>query len=122
MSKKKKIKRPAAAPADTPAKAAVATAPAAPKAKAPTSSRKSEYSAYLTKFRTDLLEMDDKTWFRWAAGVAALGTFLRLWDLLIRPVHHDEGVNGWFLTNLIRDNMPMYWTVGFGGAWTSIVT
>jgi len=115
MSKKKKIKRPAAAPAATPAKAAVATAPAAPKAKAPTSSRKSEYAAYLTKFRTDLLEMDDKTWFRWAAGVAALGTFLRLWDLLIRPVHHDEGVNGWFLTNLIRDNMYKYDPANYHG-------
>src|SRR6476620_3745489 len=115
MSKKKKIKRPVAAPAGAPAKAAVATAPAAPRAKAPTSSRKSEYAAYLTKFRTDLLEMDDKTWFRWAAAVAALGTFLRLWDILIRPVHHDEGVNGWFLTNLIRDNMYKYDPANYRG-------
>lgn len=36
----------------------------------------------------------------WAAFAAALA--LRLADLGVRPLHHDEGVNAWFLLDLLR--------------------
>jgi predicted membrane-bound mannosyltransferase len=52
--------------------------------------------------------MDDRTWFRAAAWITALAAFLRYFMLLLRPVHHDEGVNGWMLTNLLRDNVYKY--------------
>ena len=110
--KKVKQKRPAAAPAAKPAAtpAATATAPRAAAARTGT-----DLKAYFTGLRTDLLEMSDRTWFRWAAGISALGAFLRLFDILNRPVHHDEGVNGWFLTNLIRDNMYKYDPANYHG-------
>lgn len=52
--------------------------------------------------------MDDRTFFRSAAAITLLATFLRYFMLLLRPVHHDEGVNGWMLTNLLRDNKYQY--------------
>ncbi len=52
--------------------------------------------------------MDDQTWFRSAIGITVFGAFLRYFMLLLRPVHHDEGVNGWMLTNLLRDNKYQY--------------
>ena len=52
--------------------------------------------------------MDDRTWFRSAAWITAFAAFLRYFMLLLRPVHHDEGVNGWMLTNLLRDNRYQY--------------
>src|SRR4051812_45583284 len=53
-------------------------------------------------------EMSDQTFFRSAVGITVLATFLRYFMLLLRPVHHDEGVNGWMLTNLLRDNKYQY--------------
>jgi len=55
-----------------------------------------------------LRNMDDKTWFRSAVAITAFAAFLRYFLLMIRPIHHDEGVNGWMLTNLIRDNKYQY--------------
>ena len=34
--------------------------------------------------------------------VAALAIFLRFYDLPLKPLHHDEGVNAFFLTKLVR--------------------
>ena len=52
--------------------------------------------------------MDDQTWFRSAVAITIFAAFLRYFMLLLRPVHHDEGVNGWMLTNLLRDNKYQY--------------
>ncbi len=52
--------------------------------------------------------MDEKTWFRSAVAITIFAAFLRYFMLLLRPVHHDEGVNGWMLTNLLRDNKYQY--------------
>ena len=37
-----------------------------------------------------------------------LGLFLRFYDLELKPLHHDEGVNSWFLLNLKKD-FPAGW-------------
>ena len=37
-----------------------------------------------------------------------LGAFLRFYDLELKPLHHDEGVNSWFLLNLKAD-FPTGW-------------
>jgi predicted membrane-bound mannosyltransferase len=53
-------------------------------------------------------EISDKTW-RWCAiGIAVLGAFLRFVVLSIKPFHHDEGVNGFFLTGLLKDGHYHY--------------
>lgn len=49
----------------------------------------------------------------WAAFAAALA--LRLADLDARPLHHDEGVNAWFLLDLIRGEGYRYNPEGFHG-------
>lgn len=54
------------------------------------------------------LEMSDTTWRNCAIGITVLGALLRFAWLAIKPFHHDEGVNGFFLTNLVRDGNYRY--------------
>jgi uncharacterized protein (TIGR03663 family) len=45
----------------------------------------------------------DSTWWRIAAAwILIAGALLRFYALELKPLHHDEGVNGFFLVNLIR--------------------
>ena len=43
-----------------------------------------------------------------ALAVLAVAIFLRCQDLSLRPFHHDEGVNGFFLTRLWREGAFKY--------------
>jgi uncharacterized protein (TIGR03663 family) len=43
-----------------------------------------------------------------ALAVVAAAVFLRCQDLSLRPFHHDEGVNGFFLTRLAREGVFRY--------------
>jgi uncharacterized protein (TIGR03663 family) len=43
-----------------------------------------------------------------ALAVLGLAAFLRFQDLSLRPFHHDEGVNGFFLTRLVREGVYKY--------------
>ena len=43
-----------------------------------------------------------------ALAVLAVAVFLRCQDLSLRPFHHDEGVNGFFLTRLVREGLYKY--------------
>jgi uncharacterized protein (TIGR03663 family) len=43
-----------------------------------------------------------------AIAVLAVAMFLRCQDLSLRPFHHDEGVNGFFLTRLVREGVYKY--------------
>jgi uncharacterized protein (TIGR03663 family) len=45
--------------------------------------------------------------------LVALG--LRLWDLDLKPMHHDEGVNGWFLLELERSGEYRYDPANYHG-------
>jgi len=54
----------------------------------------------------------------WLAGsvlVIAAATFLRFYWLTLKPLHHDEGVNGFFLTNLFRDGLYKYDPANYHG-------
>ena len=53
-------------------------------------------------------EISDKTWRYCAIGITALGALLRFSFLAIKPFHHDEGVNGFFLTTLVKDGNYRY--------------
>ena len=48
-------------------------------------------------------------WFIPAAiGILLIAAAIRLPELGINPFHHDEGVNGWFTTNLVRTGSYFY--------------
>ncbi len=47
----------------------------------------------------------------WRAAAAAIligAALLRFYDLELKPLHHDEGVNSWFLTRLFREGVYVY--------------
>jgi predicted membrane-bound mannosyltransferase len=60
-------------------------------------------------------DFNDRLWFRCAAFITVLGAFLRFVVIELRPVHHDEGVNGFFLANLIRDGLYKYDPANYHG-------
>ncbi|MEQ1645555.1 MAG: hypothetical protein ABL959_19045, partial [Pyrinomonadaceae bacterium] len=57
----------------------------------------------------------DRMWFGAAAFVVAVATFLRFYDLTLKVMHHDEGVNGFFLKNLITDGTYKYDPANYHG-------
>jgi uncharacterized protein (TIGR03663 family) len=48
------------------------------------------------------------SWIIVAAGILLVAAALRLWDLTLAPFHHDEGVSGWFVTQLLRTGTWAY--------------
>lgn len=57
----------------------------------------------------------DLVWFANCAAITALAIFLRFYWLGLKPFHHDEGVNGWFLTNLFREGVYRYDPANYHG-------
>lgn len=58
--------------------------------------------------RAGAWEMSSRLWWIASLGLLTLAAFVRLYDLDLKPLHHDEGVNGFFLTNLYRDGVYRY--------------
>ncbi len=56
----------------------------------------------------DVSSRSEISWLLSCAAITALAFFLRFFWLGLKPFHHDEGVNGWFLTNLFRDGVYKY--------------
>ncbi|HSE33100.1 MAG TPA: flippase activity-associated protein Agl23 [Pyrinomonadaceae bacterium] len=54
------------------------------------------------------LDVPERLWRIGALTSLAVGTFLRVYDLNLVPLHHDEGVNGNFLVKLVRDGVYQY--------------
>jgi uncharacterized protein (TIGR03663 family) len=69
-----------------------------------------EYTAQ-AKVKTGL----DLPWLLTCTAVTVVATFLRFVWLGLKPFHHDEGVNGWFLTNLFRDGEYRYDPANYHG-------
>jgi uncharacterized protein (TIGR03663 family) len=57
---------------------------------------------------TGLFELTPRVWQIACLVVMAATVFLRLYDLNLKPMHHDEGVNGFFLTDLYRNGKYHY--------------
>jgi predicted membrane-bound mannosyltransferase len=57
----------------------------------------------------------DYVWLVSCALITAVATFLRFYWLGLKPFHHDEGVNGFFLTNLFRDGVYKYDPANYHG-------
>lgn len=52
--------------------------------------------------------MSQRTWRLSGAAIVIVGAFLRLYNLSLVPLHHDEGVNGNFLVTLVREGKYAY--------------
>lgn len=53
-------------------------------------------------------EESERYWFGGSFLVVLIAAFFRLVWLPFKPFHHDEGVNGWFMTNLVRQGTFKY--------------
>jgi uncharacterized protein (TIGR03663 family) len=53
-------------------------------------------------------DVNQRMWRASASAIMIVSTFLRLYDLNLVPLHHDEGVNGNFLIQLVSDNFYRY--------------
>jgi uncharacterized protein (TIGR03663 family) len=49
-----------------------------------------------------------RAWRVASLAILALATLLRVYHLTLKPLHHDEGVNGFFLTRLLREGVYQY--------------
>jgi len=57
----------------------------------------------------------DKIWLLSCFLITATAAFLRFFQLELRPLHHDEGVNGFFLTTLFREGVYRYDPANYHG-------
>ena len=53
-------------------------------------------------------DISERVWKFGVVGIFVVGAILRLYDLNLVPLHHDEGVNGNFLVRLIREGTYRY--------------
>ena len=53
-------------------------------------------------------DISDRIWTFGVIGIFVIGAILRLYDLSLVPLHHDEGVNGNFLVRLVREGAYRY--------------
>jgi uncharacterized protein (TIGR03663 family) len=54
-------------------------------------------------------------WWGVAGAIMVTGTLLRLYQLTLKPLHHDEGVNGLFLLGLFREGIYRYNAANYHG-------
>ena len=57
----------------------------------------------------------DRVWLGCSGAILAIATFLRFFMLGLKPFHHDEGVNGFFLTTLFKDGVYKYDPANYHG-------
>jgi uncharacterized protein (TIGR03663 family) len=60
-------------------------------------------------------ELSERAWLTASAAVMFVAAFLRLYDLTLVPLHHDEGVNGNFLVTLVRSGDYLYNPTNYHG-------
>lgn len=60
-------------------------------------------------------EVTQRVWRTAAAAILITGAFLRLYDLNLVPLHHDEGVNALFLVHLVNDGFYQYDPLNYHG-------
>jgi uncharacterized protein (TIGR03663 family) len=54
-------------------------------------------------------------WLIGCTAITAIAAFLRFFWLELKPLHHDEGVNGYFLITLFRDGVYKYDPANYHG-------
>ncbi|MEP6922081.1 MAG: flippase activity-associated protein Agl23 [bacterium] len=78
----------------------------------PLTKSKAEAVAGVEATRGDLSE---RAWRIASISVMAIAALLRLYDLNLVPLHHDEGVNGNFLVRLVREGAYQYDPANYHG-------
>jgi uncharacterized protein (TIGR03663 family) len=58
---------------------------------------------------------EDHFWLVGCVAITLIATFLRFFWLELKPLHHDEGVNGYFLITLFRDGVYKYDPANYHG-------
>lgn len=58
---------------------------------------------------------DDYLWLIGCFIVTAVATFFRFWQLELKPLHHDEGVNSYFLKTLFQEGVYKYDPTNYHG-------
>lgn len=53
-------------------------------------------------------DISERAWLYTSGAILLLAFALRVYALELKPLHHDEGVNGFFLTNLLRQGRYAY--------------
>ncbi|MGH9872771.1 MAG: flippase activity-associated protein Agl23 [Pyrinomonadaceae bacterium] len=61
------------------------------------------------------VELSERTWFIAVVVILLVAAILRLYDLNLVPLHHDEGVNGNFLVRLVHDGYYHYDPANYHG-------
>jgi len=61
------------------------------------------------------IEISERTWLIAGAVILLIAAVLRLYDLNLVPLHHDEGVNGNFLVRLVREGAYHYDPANYHG-------
>lgn len=59
--------------------------------------------------------ISDGAWFVAVVAIMLIAAILRLYDLSLVPLHHDEGVNGNFLVRLVREGYYHYDPANYHG-------
>lgn len=60
-------------------------------------------------------EVSSRMWWIASLSILAVAAFIRLYALDLKPLHHDEGVNGFFLTTLYREGVYHYDPTNYHG-------
>ncbi len=60
-------------------------------------------------------DIPERAWTYAGAAILLAALALRIYALEMKPLHHDEGVNGFFLTNLLRQGRYAYDPANYHG-------
>jgi uncharacterized protein (TIGR03663 family) len=60
-------------------------------------------------------DLSERTWRISSIAIFCIAAFLRLYNLNLVPLHHDEGVNGNFLVRLVREGAYQYDPANYHG-------
>ena len=56
----------------------------------------------------EAVDISARVWKIASLSILIIATLLRVYHLSLKPLHHDEGVNGFFLTRLVREGVYQY--------------
>jgi uncharacterized protein (TIGR03663 family) len=79
------------------------------------SAAKAEIKTASTASPAVAARLPDRLWWAIALSILLVGAVLRLYDLDLVPLHHDEGVNGNFLVRLVREGVYRYDPANYHG-------
>lgn len=63
----------------------------------------------------EIAETSDRAWLICSVIILLAAAAVRFYALELKPLHHDEGVNGFFMTNLVRQGVYKYDPTNYHG-------